>query len=109
MAGRMVTPMSLRFGIVLTSAAAAVASVVACGSGSDGSNLGGSPSGYGSTNGYGSTSGAGDNTGVIFGMGGTSGGYIDRDSGTGAGAPSSVDAACGAAILSPEAIKVDKT
>jgi hypothetical protein len=109
MAGRMVTPMSLRFGIVLTSAAAAVASVVACGSGSDGSNLGGSPSGYGSTNGYGSTSGAGDNTGVIFGMGGTSGGYIDRDSGTGAGAPTSVDAACGAAILSPEAIKVDKT
>src|SRR5262245_18676658 len=109
----MVTRMSLRFGIVLGSAAATVASLiasVACGSGSDGNafadNGAGSTSGQGSTNGAGSTN-AGSTGGLWLGMGGTSGGYATRDSGTGAGAPTSVDAACGAAILSPEAIKVD--
>jgi hypothetical protein len=83
--------------------------MVACGSGADGdaSRL----NGAGSTTGSGSINGAGDNRGVMFGTGGVMGGYIARDSGSGAGsgAPTSVDAACGASILSPEAIKVDKT
>lgn len=106
--------MHLRHGILITSIVATVTSVIACASSAgnhDSASTRGGPNGSGANgsgaDGSGANGGASGTDEPTFGNAGTTGQFVMRDSGT--GAPQGVDAACGAAVLEPEAIQVDKT
>ena len=100
--------MSLRRAFIFVSATATVASLGACSSGSGNDHASGSTSGNGAGSAAGYASGTGSSAGAtttFFGQDGSVPTFRTLDG----SAPLGVDSACGATVLAPEAITVDKT